>query len=184
MHHFKVMQRPLRIQLDAPRCREHQRLMNLPEKPPADSSNDHSLALEGFLPYRLARAAEIISRQFATLYRERHGLTRPEWRTLATIGQFGRITATEIGAHSSMHKTKVSRAIRALEDRKWITRQADEIDRRVEHIELTREGRTHYRDLVTLARTYEARLLETLGQTGGGQLEAGISTIENRFTGS
>jgi len=155
--------------------------MNSPEKPAADSSDTNSLALEGFLPYRLARAAEIISRQFATLYRERHGLTRPEWRTLATIGQFDRITATEIGAHSSMHKTKVSRAIRALEQRKWVKRQSDEIDRRVEHIELTREGRTHYRDLVTLARTYEAKLVKTLGQAGADQLVSGIATIETRF---
>lgn len=155
--------------------------MTLPQTRSAEAPVAGTLALEGFLPYRLARAAEIISRQFATLYRERHGLTRPEWRTLATIGQFNRITATEIGTHSSMHKTKVSRAIRALEERKWITRQVDQTDRRVEHIELTREGRTHYRDLVTLARSYEARLVEMLGETGAAELEAGISAIETRI---
>lgn len=155
--------------------------MTLPQTRTADTPVAGTLALEGFLPYRLARAAEIISRQFATLYRERHGLTRPEWRTLATIGQFNRITATEIGAHSSMHKTKVSRAIRALEERKWITRQVDQTDRRVEHIELTREGRTHYRDLVTLARSYEARLVDMLGETGAAELEAGISAVETRI---
>jgi DNA-binding MarR family transcriptional regulator len=155
--------------------------MTLPQGRSAEVPVADSLALEGFLPYRLARAAEIISRQFATLYRERHGLTRPEWRTLATVGQFNRITATEIGAHSSMHKTKVSRAIRALEERKWITRQVDQTDRRVEHIELTREGRTHYRDLVTLAHSYEARLIGMLGETGAEQLEAGISAIETRI---
>ncbi|KJS08878.1 MAG: MarR family transcriptional regulator [Hoeflea sp. BRH_c9] len=147
----------------------------------ADIPAHDVLALENFLPYRLARAAEIVSRQFATLYRERHGLTRPEWRTLATIGQFNRITATEIGAHSSMHKTKVSRAIRALEDRKWITRQPDQTDRRVEHIELTREGRQRYRDLVALARTYEARLAGQLGEPGAARLEAGIAAIETRL---
>jgi len=155
--------------------------MTLPQGLPAENPDDDSLALEGFLPYRLARAAEIVSRQFATLYRERHGMTRPEWRTLATVGQFNRITATEIGAHSSMHKTKVSRAIRALEQRKWITRQVDQTDRRIEHIELTREGRNHYRDLVTLAHTYESRLIEMLGQTGADRLEAGITAIETRF---
>ena len=158
--------------------------MTLPQTRSAEVPVTEPLALEGFLPYRLARAAEIISRQFATLYRERHGLTRPEWRTLATIGQFNRITATEIGAHSSMHKTKVSRAIRALEERKWITRQVDQTDRRVEHIELTREGRTHYRDLVTLAHSYEARLVDMLGETGAAELEAGISAIETRIARS
>nr|WP_047032303.1 MarR family transcriptional regulator [Hoeflea sp. IMCC20628] len=155
--------------------------MNPHRKHHADEPADDVLALESFLPYRLARAAEIVSRQFAALYRERHGMTRPEWRTLATIGQFNRITATEIGAHSSMHKTKVSRAIRALEQRKWISRQVDDTDRRVEHIELTREGRNRYRDLVALARTYEARLTGMLGESGATPLEAGITAIENKF---
>jgi len=158
--------------------------MNLHRHQSGKAPEDDALALESFLPYRLARAAEIVSRQFATLYREQHGMTRPEWRTLATIGQFNRITATEIGAHSSMHKTKVSRALRALEQRKWITRQADKTDRRIEHIELTRDGRHHYRDLVTLARNYETRLISLLGQTGADQLEAGITTIENKLEGA
>ena len=145
---------------------------------PTDVPANEPLALEGFLPYRLARAAEIVSRQFATLYRERHGMTRPEWRTLATIGQFTSVTATEIGAHSSMHKTKVSRAIRTLEQRNWITRHADKTDRRIEHIELTREGRHQYMDLVALARSYEAKLLSTLGDAGSNHLVAGITAVE------
>jgi hypothetical protein len=129
--------------------------MTLAQRTPTEKPDTDALALEGFLPYRLARAAEIISRQFATLYRERHGLTRPEWRTLATIGQFKRITATEIGAHSSMHKTKVSRAIRALEDRNWITREIDQTDRRIDNPGIDprrrperggRKHRTHGRD--------------------------------------
>lgn len=139
------------------------------------------LALEQFLPYRLARAAEQVSRQFALLYRDRHGMTRPEWRTLATIGQFRKITATAIGQHSSMHKTKVSRAIKALEERGWITRQADATDRRIEHLELTRDGRTHYMELVQLARSYEARLKAALGAAATAELEAGISAVETRL---
>lgn len=157
--------------------------MTLPHSTTHSDTVEESLALEGFLPYRMARAAEIISRQFAALYRERHGMTRPEWRTLATLGQFGRATATEIGAHSSMHKTKVSRAIHALEQRKWITRQTDEHDRRIEHINLTREGRRHYRDLVGLARDYEERLLASLGRSGAAKLEAGLSAIETNLSG-
>ncbi|MDP2120338.1 MAG: MarR family transcriptional regulator [Hoeflea sp.] len=139
------------------------------------------LALEQFLPYRLARAAEQVSRQFALLYRDRHGMTRPEWRTLATIGQFRKITATAIGQHSSMHKTKVSRAIKALEERGWITRQPDATDRRIEHLELTRDGRTHYMELVQLARSYEARLKAALGAAATAELEAGIAAVETRL---
>lgn len=153
----------------------------------APSSNsdqaDETLALEAFLPYRLARAAEMVSKQFAAHYRRQYGLTRPEWRTLATIGQFDRITATDIGRHSSMHKTKVSRAVRALEQRNWIVRTDDPVDRRIEHIGLTREGKRHYRELVRVARDYETRLVQTLGAAGARHLRSGLGAIETELSG-
>ena len=71
-------------------------------------TNDIALALEAFLPYKLSRAAELVSLRFARIYKDHAGLTRPEWRILATLGQYGTLTAKAIGAHSSMHKTKVS----------------------------------------------------------------------------
>jgi Transcriptional regulators len=141
------------------------------------------LALETFLPYRVMRASEMVSRRFAALYKERHGLTRPEWRTLATVGEFGTVTATAIGAHSSMHKTKVSRAIRSLEERGWVSRRADATDRRIEHIELTREGGRRYRELVKLAREFETELTALLGERGSADLEGGLAAIEKHLAG-
>ena len=75
------------------------------------------LALEHFLPYRLNRLSSAVSQQFRAVYGPHHDLTVPEWRVLATLAQFGTMTAKAIGRHSSMHKTKVSRAVRALEER-------------------------------------------------------------------
>lgn len=143
----------------------------------SEGSGD-TLALEAFLPYRLNRAAELVSREFAESYHREYGLTRPEWRCLATIGQFGRTTATRIGAHSSMHKTKVSRAIYALEQQRWLKRVEDGGDRRVEHLELTPLGRARYGELVALARAYEARLAELLGQADVAALIKGLDSIE------
>lgn len=143
-----------------------------------------TLALETFLPYRLNRAAELVSREFAERYRREYGLTRPEWRCLATIGQFGRTTATRITAHSSMHKTKVSRAIYALEQQRWLRRVEDEADRRIEHIELTALGRTRYGELVALARAYEARLASLLGAADVAALSKGLDSIETAMGGT
>ncbi len=108
------------------------------------------LDLESFLPYRLNRLADAVSREFSKIYRERYGLTRPEWRTLATLGQFGIMTATQIGAHSAMHKTKVSRAVAELEKRRWLTRTPAPTDRRIEHLTLTKAGAR--RRMLTLCR--------------------------------
>jgi DNA-binding MarR family transcriptional regulator len=136
------------------------------------------LELESFLPYRLNRLAEAVSREFSKIYRDRFGLTRPEWRTLATLGEFGTITATAIAEHSSMHKTKVSRAVAELERRKWLTRTADAADRRVEHLALTKVGRGAYLELVPLAKAFEQRLIERLTKTEGEALLAGLAVFE------
>ncbi|MDX3924644.1 MAG: MarR family transcriptional regulator [Shinella sp.] len=140
--------------------------------------------LNSFLPYRLNRATEFVSLGFAALYRDRYGMTRPEWRTLAALGANSRMTATEIGIHSSMHKTKVSRAVRALEKRRWLKRSENEADRRVEHLELTDLGIRHYRELVELARGYEKVLSGLLGEDGLSKLEAGLAAAEKAIAAS
>lgn len=121
-----------------------------------------TLELENFLPYRLNRLADSVSREFSRIYRDRHAMTRPEWRLLATLGQYGTMTATQIGRHSAMHKTKVSRAVTALEQRGWLKREAHAGDRRLEHLALTKAGKTAYRELVPLAKAFEKSVLDTL----------------------
>ncbi|MBA3446952.1 MAG: MarR family transcriptional regulator [Pseudaminobacter sp.] len=139
------------------------------------------LALENFLPYRLNRVAETVSREFSKIYRDRYGLTRPEWRTLATLGQFGRLTATAIGAHSAMHKTKVSRAVAELEKRLWLTRISDLADRRVEHLTLTKAGEKTYREMVPLARAFEAVMLKRLSEDQRRAISTGLDALEERL---
>ncbi|RCW81983.1 MarR family winged helix-turn-helix transcriptional regulator [Phyllobacterium bourgognense] len=139
------------------------------------------LILEDFLPYRLNKAAEAVSQRFASIYRDRYGLTRPEWRTLATLGQFGILTATAIGAHSSMHKTKVSRAVFTLEKRRWLSRKRDDIDRRIENLELTSAGRKAYTELANVAHIFEAELLSHLGKRGENELKAGLAALEKYY---
>lgn len=137
-----------------------------------------TLDLETFLPYRLNRLAEVVSREFARVYKERFGLTRPEWRLLATLGQHGTMTATDIGAHSSMHKTKVSRAVVSLEQRRWLIRETHQRDRRIENLTLTKAGRAVYLELVPIAREFESRLLSALAPEERRAASAGLSALE------
>lgn len=142
-----------------------------------------SLDLENFLPYRLNRLAEAVSRDFQTIYRTRYGLTRPEWRLLASLGQHGTMTATEVGRDSAMHKTKVSRAVAALEERRWLQRETDPEDRRVERLALTPAGAKAYAELVPLARRFEADLLRLLDPAEREALSIGLAAVERRFGG-
>lgn len=143
-----------------------------------DAQREHFLALEGFLPYRLNRLADAVSREFQKIYKQRHGLTRPEWRTLATLGQFGTMTATAIGGHSSMHKTKVSRAVAELERRKWLERTVAPEDRRVEHLRLTRAGAKVYREMVPLAHNFENAILDRISATERAAVAKALSALE------
>jgi DNA-binding MarR family transcriptional regulator len=137
-----------------------------------------TLELESFLPYRLYRLADAVSREFSRVYKDRHGLTRPEWRTLAGLGQHGTMTATALGEQSAMHKTKVSRAVAELERRRWLTRKPDEKDRRVEHLTLTQAGLAAYREMVPLAKAFERELLGRLNASVRAAIVSGVAALE------
>jgi DNA-binding MarR family transcriptional regulator len=130
------------------------------------------LELENFLPYRLNRISATVSQEFRSVYGPHHDLTIPEWRVLATLGQFEEIGAKAIGAHSSMHKTKVSRAVRALEERRWLKRRESEEDRREEILSLTPLGRKTYAEIVPRAIAFEKRILADLGPDAAALLSA------------
>ncbi len=114
--------------------------------------------LQDFLPFLLNRAAEECSLQFQTQYRDRYGMLRMEWRVLFHLGIYGSMTAKEIGARAKIHKTKISRAVAKLSDRRFVARNRDQTDRRAEHLSLTSAGEAAYRDLRSVAKTYDEKL--------------------------
>lgn len=120
--------------------------------------NDDDFDLGRFLPYALNQAAEATSSGFQTQYRRRYGMLRTEWRVLFHLGRYGAMTAKDICARASMHKTKVSRAVRALEEKRYLLRTPQERDRRHETLSLTRQGQAVYSDLYQVAKTYDAAL--------------------------
>ena len=130
------------------------------KKPSADAFN-----LEDFLPFRLHQASEAVSQSFRTIYRNDYGMTRTEWRVFAQLGQYGAMTATQLGLSASLHKTKVSRAVFALEQRRWLERQQDTTDRRSHILRLTRLGQEAFRELGQRGLIYNQRMSDELGQT-------------------
>lgn len=139
-----------------------------------------SLRLETFLPYRLNVLAALASEALSRIYRDRHGIAVPEWRVLATLGQYGRLTARDIGAHSHMHKTKVSRAVADLEARRLLTRTASRDDRREAHLSLTAKGVRVYRDLVPDALAFARALEESLSAAERRALDKAITALTSR----
>lgn len=137
-----------------------------------------SLTLEAFLPYRLNRLSERVSESIRPIYKDRFGLNRPEWRVLVALADFGSATAKQLGEHSSQHKTKVSRAVFALEQRRWLKRDIDPGDRRSEILSLTAAGKRAYGDLVAPMHEREAQILERLSPRDRDALDRGIAALE------
>jgi DNA-binding MarR family transcriptional regulator len=123
---------------------------------------DAPLQLQRFLPYQLNVVSSLVSQALSRVYARRYGIGVPEWRVLVTLGQFGLMTAKAIGAHTHMHKTKVSRAVAQMEKRRLITRRANRDDMREAFLSLTASGRTMYEEVAPHAIDFARRLTEIL----------------------
>lgn len=119
--------------------------------------------LDTFLPYQLAVAAARVSRDFAAIYRDRFGLSIPEWRVMAHLGQSGSVSVREIHLKVDMDKSKVSRAAARLEEAGLVTKAVNPADRRLVALELTAAGRDMIAEIAPLARAFEAGVLGELG---------------------
>ena len=114
--------------------------------------------LRNFLPFLLNQAAEESSLEFQRVYKDRYGMLRTEWRVLFHLGNHGEMTARDIVERAKIHKTKVSRAVSRLQQRRYLQRLRDENDRRVERLSLTSAGQKVYRELSGIAQDYDQKL--------------------------
>ena len=119
------------------------------------------LKLEDFLPHRLNVLSSLVSQALTRVY-GRRGIGIPEWRVLVTLGENGVMTGKAVGAHTHMHKTKVSRAVAHLEERKFLTRRANRADLRESFLTLTPAGRAVYEELAPGALAFMDRLAEVV----------------------
>lgn len=138
------------------------------------------LRLEDFLPYRLNVCSNLVSTALSRIYAERYRIGVPEWRVLVTLGQFGMMTAKAIGAHSCMHKTKVSRAVAQLEKRKLIGRRANRADMREAFLSLTPAGREMYDELAPIAIRFADRLLDSVDAADRDALDRALRKLTER----
>jgi DNA-binding MarR family transcriptional regulator len=147
----------------------------------AAAPNDNApLKLEKFLPYRLNVVATLVSQALSRIYADRYGIGVPEWRVLVTLGQYGMMTGKAIGAHSHMHKTKVSRAVALLEDRKLLARRANRADLREAFLTLTPAGRTMYDDLAPIALDFATRLCQVMEPAERAAFERTVDRLTER----
>lgn len=142
---------------------------------------NNTMFLKGYLPYRLNLLAEMTSENTRTIYRRRHELTRPEWRVLVNLAEAPSLTASELCERVPAHKTKVSRALAALESRGWVTRQTDPQDRRIAHASLTLKGKRAFNRIRPEMEAATEALLAPLTPEERQTLDEGLKVLERLF---
>ncbi|MEM8795369.1 MAG: MarR family winged helix-turn-helix transcriptional regulator [Pseudomonadota bacterium] len=125
-------------------------------------ADKNAFDVESFLPYLLTQAAEETSLSFQKEYKGRYGMLRTEWRVLFHLGNYGVMTAQEIGARSKVHKTKISRAVQKLAEKRFLVRKTDKDDRRRELLELTVSGKEAFKYLRKAAQRHDEKLIEEM----------------------
>jgi DNA-binding MarR family transcriptional regulator len=139
------------------------------------------LKLEDFLPHRLNVLSSLVSQALTYVY-ARRGIGIPEWRVLVTLGEYGVMTGKAVGAHTHMHKTKVSRAVAQLEQRKLLSRRANRDDLRESFLSLTPAGRAVYEELAPRALEFMDRLAEVVPQGDRAAFDRAVKQLTKRST--
>ena len=123
------------------------------------------LVLDRFVPYRLSVLTNRVSSAIARHYSERFGLSIPEWRIMAVLGETPGLSAREVAARTAMDKVQVSRAVASLIEARRVERTPDDDDGRIGRLELTPKGRGAYEQIVPLALGLEEQFLSSLSVT-------------------
>lgn len=140
---------------------------------------DSVLRLDGYLPYRLSVASNAVSRLIARAYEDRFGLTIPQWRLIAVLGEDGPLTQQAIGARTVMDKVTVSRATQGLVKRKLVQRAPHDADGRSHHLALSKAGERLYSEISPVALEYEARLLQQFDPAAIDELKRVLRHLES-----
>jgi len=141
------------------------------------------LDLDRFLPYRLSVLTNRVSNAIARHYSERFGLSIPEWRVMAVLGQSPGLSAREVAERTAMDKVQVSRAVASLVERRRVQRDGDDDDGRVTRLSLTPRGRAIYDEIVPLALHLEAVLLAALTPGEREALSSLLEKLSSRISG-
>ena len=121
------------------------------------------LSLETFVPYRMVNLATNISQAFAKTYQQAFDLSIAEWRILALLAEHQALTGKDITALAYMDKSKVSRAVKILQDKQLIHRETHPLDQRAAQLVLSASGQQLYQQIAPMALAWERQLIDVLG---------------------
>ncbi len=150
---------------------------------PVDEQVD-PIDLEHFLPYRLSRLSNLISRGIASAYQAPYGLSIAEWRVIAVVAKYPAINASELVHYTAMDKVALHRAVHSLCAKNLLERRKNDRDRRQQLLQLSNNGRHLHDAVAPRALAYERMLLSRLERQEIRQLFELLNKLDSGVSGT
>ena len=120
----------------------------------------HIDALIRLVSVRIVRIAELMLRIGTMTFKDRFGVKPTDLRILVILGAYQPISVNEVSRKTHIDKAWISRRLRGLLRRQWITKTAHPADSRASSLSLTGKGEALLREIAPVAEEYQRQLLQ------------------------
>lgn len=118
--------------------------------------------LDDLLLYRTSRLLSVAGSMVIRLCEGRFGITRREWRLIATLAGHGALGSSQLAEHAQLDRARTSRAVSSLVEKELVSREQPAGDRRHVLLRLTARGTKLHAELYPLACAINTELLGAL----------------------
>lgn len=115
------------------------------------------------LPMSLLRARELVMTNFRPML-AKYDVTEQQWRVIRVLGESSPLDASEVAERASILAPSLTRIIKTLEDRGFITRGKFEDDGRRVHLAIAPAGMALIEDVTPERRAIYQRLEDRIGK--------------------
>ncbi len=137
-------------------------------------------SLDDVLLYRMSRLLGTAGSMVIRLCEGSHGITRREWRLIASLALEGEMLSSELAERAQLDRARTSKAITSLVRKKLVQRQVKPGDRRKADVRLTDAGHALHEALYPLVLAINSELLSTLGAGEISALDSALDALQCR----
>ena len=152
--------------------------MNMIKKGSDKYNRKEKLAIDEFLPYLLAHASNLVSRQIDEIA-SAEKMSRNKCKVLLTLIESDGVSLNELADLMIIKQPTLSRIVETMVDAGWLERTVVARDRRAINIRLTKLGLDQAQPLLLHARKMDAIIEENMGITASKHLKKLVGQLIN-----
>lgn len=134
------------------------------------------------LPLSIVRARESVMGSFRAVL-HKYGLTEPQWRVIWTIESLGEVEMTELARMTAILFPSLSRIVRELEQREYISRRNAPSDLRRMLVSLNDRGSALFELVAPEARLVYRSIRDAMGTEKLRQLQSLLVELDEKVSG-